>query len=86
MGIASGLAVFVMVWWLTLFAVLQFGTRPDPEGDLLTGWRGAPRAPRLWRAIIITTLVTVVIWLAIEALVRSDFLSFRSGWLALPEK
>jgi len=86
MGIASGLAVFVMVWWLTLFAVLPFGTRPDPEGDRLTGWRGAPLRPRLWRAVAITTLLTILIWLAIEALVRSELLSFRSGWLALPEK
>ena len=86
MGIASGIAVFVMVWWLTLFAVLPFGVRPDPEGDQLTGWRGAPRRPRLWRAVAITTVVTILICVAIELLVRSDFLSFRAGWLALPEK
>jgi predicted secreted protein len=86
MGIASGLAVFVMVWWVTLFVVLPFGTRPDPSGDSLTGWRGAPRAPRLWRAVIITTLLSIAIWLGIELIVRSDLISFRSGWLSLPEK
>jgi predicted secreted protein len=86
MGIASGLAVFAMVWWVTLFVVLPFGARPDPNGDALTGWRGAPRAPRLRRAITITTILSIAIWLGIELIVRSDLISFRSGWLSLPEK
>jgi predicted secreted protein len=86
MGWASGIAVFIMVWWTTLFAVLPFGTTPNPQGDELTGWRGAPQRPRIWRAAAITTVLTVLIWLGIEAIVLSDWLSFRSGWLAMPEK
>jgi predicted secreted protein len=86
MGWASGLVVFFLIWWLTLFAVLPIGTRPNPEGDSATGWRGVPEQPQLLRKVGITTLVTVVLWLGVYLLVESEWLSFRSGWLALPEK
>ena len=86
MGWASGIVVFFLIWWLTLFAVLPIGTRPNSEGDSATGWRGVPEQPQLLRKVGITTLVTVVLWLAVYLLVESEWLSFRSGWLALPEK
>ena len=81
----TGIVVYLLVWWTTLFAVLPFGTRPDPEGSPESGgWRGAPERPLLLRKVIATTLVSALIWVAIFAIVDSDMLSFRSGWLALP--
>ncbi|TCZ57158.1 DUF1467 family protein [Roseicella aquatilis] len=86
MGWFSGIVVFLLVWWLTLFAVLPIGTRPNPERDAESGWRGVPEAPRLLRKVVITTLVTTIIWFGFYALIESDWFSFRSGWLAMPEK
>jgi len=82
----SGIVVYLLVWWLVLFAVLPFWTRPDPEGDPSAGgWRGAPEHPLLWRKLIATTLVSAVVWLMIFGVIESNWISFRSGWLALPE-
>lgn len=82
----SGIIVYLLVWWTALFAVLPFGTRPDPDGDPAAGgWRGTPQRPLLLRKLVATTLVSAVIWVGIYALVESDWLSFRSGWLAMPE-
>lgn len=82
----SGVVVYVLIWWVTLFAVLPIGTQPDPEGDPAAGgWRGTPQQPRMLRKVVITTLVATVLWLGAYALITSDWLSFRSGWLALPE-
>jgi len=86
MGLVSGLAVFTIIWWTVLFAVLPFGTRPNPAGDPLTGWRGTPISPRLLRVVFVTTAVSIVLWVCVEAVVQSDWLSFRTGWLAMPEK
>lgn len=81
----TGTVVYLLVWWTVLFAVLPFGTRPDTEGSPESGgWRGAPERPLLLRKVIATTLVSLVIWAGIFAIVESDMLSFRSGWLALP--
>jgi predicted secreted protein len=80
----TGVAMYVMIWWLALFAVLPFGTRPVADADATTGWRGVPDKPRLGRKLLITTLVSAVIWVLCYLVITSHWLSFRSGWLALP--
>jgi predicted secreted protein len=86
MPVVSGLVVYFLIWWVVLFAVLPFGVRPEPDGDPVTGWRGAPSRPRPLRVVVITTLVSAVIWAGVAWVIESDWLSFRSGWWALPEK
>ena len=81
-----GVILYVLIWWLALFAVLPFGTRPVAEADETSGWRGVPAAPRMRAKIIATTLVAAVIWVCCYLLITSDWLSFRSGWLALPRE
>ena len=84
MGVVTGTVVFFLVWWTTLFAVLPLGVRPDVDGHNTTGgWRGAPLRTRAGRVMLINTLVAIVIWAGIEALVRSDWISFRHGWWAM---
>lgn len=81
----SGVVVFFLIWWTALFAVLPLGVRPDPGADARSGWRGAPRRPRMLRVVALTTLVSVLLWLVAYGLIESEWLSFRSGWLAMPE-
>jgi predicted secreted protein len=83
MNPVTGVAMYVMIWWVALFAVLPFGTRPVAEADAATGWRGAPEKPRMWLKLLATTLVSAVIWGLCYLVITSDWLSFRSGWLAL---
>jgi predicted secreted protein len=45
----------------------------------------APARPAILRKAIITTIVSAVIFVAIFALERSDLVSFRSEWLAIPD-
>lgn len=87
MGWFLSFVVFALVWWLVLFCVLPIGVKPDAAGDLAAGgWRGAPTRPMLGRKLLWTTLISAVIWAGIYAFVESDLVSFRDGWLALPER
>lgn len=87
MSLFTGIIVYVLIWWTALFAILPIGTRPDPQGDPdAGGWRGAPERPYMLRKVLATTALSAVLWLGVYALVESDWLSFRSGWLALPER
>jgi predicted secreted protein len=79
-----GVVLYVLIWWTALFAVLPFGTHPVAEPDAATGWRGAPARPRILLKIGATTLVAAAIWGVCYALIVTDWISFRSGWLALP--
>lgn len=80
----TGLAIYFVLWWLVLFAVLPFGTSPVAEPDAQTGWRGAPAKPQLGRKALATTLITAVLWGLLYLAITSEFLSFREGILALP--
>ncbi|MBX5454621.1 MAG: DUF1467 family protein [Acidobacteriia bacterium] len=81
----TGVVLYALIWWVVLFAVLPFGTEPEAEPDAASGWRGAPKRPLLGRKLLATTLVAAVIWLGCYALIRSNWISFRSGFFALHE-
>ena len=61
----TGVSLYLMIWWVVLFAVLPLGVRPNIEADDSTGWRGAPDRPRMWKKALITTLVSAVIWVGL---------------------
>lgn len=84
MNTFTAVVLYFLIWWTVLFAVLPFGTRPVAEADALTGWRGAPAQPRILRKAIITTLVASILWGLAYWLITSGWISFRTGWLALP--
>ncbi|MEZ5871955.1 MAG: DUF1467 family protein [Nitratireductor sp.] len=64
MSFFTGFAVYFIIWWLSLFAVLPFGVQSQAEsGERLQGTDpGAPVNPRLWRKLAINTLVAGVIF------------------------
>jgi predicted secreted protein len=72
----EAIASFVVIWWIVLFAVLPFGVRPLEKGDIGHA-AGAPANPRLWFKAGITTLVAIVVWLGVFALVNSNLIQFR---------
>jgi predicted secreted protein len=84
MGWFNALVLFVIIWWTTLFAVLPLGTKPVASPDQSTGWRGAPAQARIGRKLLINTVVSLAIWGLCVAVITSDLISFRSGFLALP--
>ena len=77
MGWVTGLVVYFLVWWVTLFAVLPLWVTPaDPDDPGYAA--GAPSRPRLLLKVALTTAISAVVWLGIYALVRSPWLSFRA--------
>lgn len=84
MDVVSGVVLYIMIWWVTLFAMLPVGTQPQAEADSTSGWRGAPLQPRLVRKLVLTTVVASVVWGGAYLVISSDYLSFRHGILAPP--
>jgi len=76
MSWATGIMVYLVVWWTVLFAVLPLGVR-RVENPGRGEERGAPEKPDLKRKIIITSIVAAVVWVAFYFLHESDILSFR---------
>jgi predicted secreted protein len=64
MSVTTAIAIYFLIWWLTLFAVLPFGVRSQHEGgDMVPGSDpGAPIVPRLLWKLFWTTIVSGVIF------------------------
>ena len=64
MPVTTGVAIFFLIWWVVLFAVLPFGIRSQHEdGEMAAGTDpGAPVIPRLGRKLLLTTVVSALIF------------------------
>jgi predicted secreted protein len=59
----TGLAIYFLIWWLTLFAVLPFGVKSQHEAETEPGTDpGAPVLPRILSKLVWTTLVAGAIF------------------------
>jgi len=60
----TAVAVFFLIWWVVLFAVLPWGVRSQHEGDEVVPGTdpGAPVLPNLKWKLLWTTVVAAVIF------------------------
>lgn len=58
------IALYFLIWWTMLFAVLPFGVRTqDEDGSVVPGTPGsAPVKPNLLRIVLMTTVVAAVVF------------------------
>ena len=72
----TGLAVYFVMWWISLFMVLPWGVRrtenPEEGHD-----RGAPARPMLVRKLLITTVITLVVFGVFYLVVERSGLSLQ---------
>ncbi len=78
MQVGTALAIYFLIWWITLFAVLPWGVRNQEEsGEVAPGTEpGAPARHLVWRKLLWTTLIAGIIYAVLAALYRMGFISF----------
>jgi predicted secreted protein len=77
MSVTLAIAIYVVLWWVVLFAVLPIGVRTQGEdGSIVPGTpESAPAVPRLLRVVVITTLVSAALFAGAWAAVRYGLLN-----------
>lgn len=80
MSFTSMLAIYFIVWWLTLFAVLPFGVRTQGEaGEVVPGSpESAPANFAIGRTALITTVVASIVFVGV-------YLLLTRGWMGLDD-
>jgi predicted secreted protein len=84
MPVATALAIFFLIWWVVLFAVLPWGIKSQHEGeDFAPGTDpGAPSKARIGWKLLWTTVVAVAVyaifyivyaerWVTLEGLINA---------------
>jgi predicted secreted protein len=86
-SIFTALAIYFVIWWVVLFAVLPWGVRSQHEtGEMTPGTDpGAPVLPHLRHKLVWTTIVATVVFAAwflvyVYRLITIDQLA---GWLGV---
>jgi predicted secreted protein len=82
MSTTTILAIYFLIWWVSLFAVLPWGVRSQHEGggEMAPGTDpGAPLAHRMWRTLVWTTVVATAVFVAAVAIYRSGLIPI--DWL-----
>jgi predicted secreted protein len=69
MSVTTALAIYFILWWLVLFAVLPWGVQSQHEsGEIAPGTEpGAPALPRLAAKLLWTTIVSAIIFALLYA-------------------
>ncbi len=64
MDIVFAMAIYIFIWWITLFAVLPFGVRTQhEEGHVVPGTpESAPAQQRMLRVFVINTIVASIVF------------------------
>jgi predicted secreted protein len=91
-ALTTALAIYFIIWWVVLFAVLPWGVRSQHEtGEEIPPGTdpGAPAIPALGKKLIWTTLVSsgvfaILWWVYVNRLVSLDDLA--SLWGLLPSR
>jgi predicted secreted protein len=78
MSVSFSIAVYFIIWWLVLFAVLPFGVRTQGEADSTVPGTpaSAPAAHRMKRTALITTVVSAVLFALL-------YLTLTRKWISL---
>jgi predicted secreted protein len=83
MQITTAIAIYFLIWWITLFAVLPFGVRSQHEGeDFAAGTDpGAPILARIGMKLLWTTIVASIVFAILAAIYKYQLIDV-GGFMA----
>ena len=86
MSLALSIALYFIIWWTLLFAILPFGVRTQGEaGEVVPGTpESAPVKPRLLWVAGVNTLVSAVVFLIVRAAVVYEWIPIDKIGIARP--
>lgn len=71
MDAVMAVAIYIFIWWITLFAVLPFGVHTQDEaGSVVPGTPGsAPAKARILRVFVINTIVASIVFAGVYVVI-----------------
>jgi predicted secreted protein len=77
--LSFAIAIYVVIWWTVLFAILPIGVRTQGEdGTVVPGTpESAPTRPRLLRIVLLTTVVSTLVFAGLWMAVKFDVVNLE---------
>ena len=79
MTITAAIVLYAVIWFLTLFCVLPYGTQSQEEAKEVTPGTppGAPAAEVMKRKVWVTTLIATPVFAVIAGIILSGVISIE---------
>ena len=78
MSITGSIVIFVILWWIVFFSLLPIDDNRKRQ-DIIKGTDpGAPENPKMLKKIILSTLITSLIFIILYLLVKYDYFNLRN--------
>ena len=74
----SGVVVYILLWWWVFFMTLPFGAKAPEEVEKGHA-SSAPKKPRLLLKAGVTTVIAMILWFGVNAVINAGFFSFRDS-------
>ena len=80
MSVTLGIAIYIVIWWTVLFAVLPIGVRTQGEDGLIVPGtpESAPTKPRLLRVALLTTAIATLLFAVAWLVMRYGLVDLQS--------
>lgn len=77
MPVVTALAIYFVVWWMTLFVVLPWGIRGQhEEGRIVRGSEpGAPSKSVMKKKFLQNTILAAIIWFVIMVILKFNLIT-----------
>lgn len=78
MEISTAIAIYFILWWVVLFAVLPWGAHSQQEGgEVAPGTDpGAPAVHRVWMKLVWTTTISAVVFGVLTAIYKLNLIPY----------
>lgn len=72
----TGIVVYLLIWWVTLFVVLPWKVQPPrrPEPGMASS---APVAANMGIKCVVTTVIAAFLWVCVYVLIDSGIIDYR---------
>lgn len=80
MNLFLGVAIYVILWWLSFFTMLPLGAQSPHESDEASApgiERGAPKVHRLGLKALLASAIAAVLWLGVAWAISVDLFRMR---------
>lgn len=79
MSVMSAIALYAIIWFMTMFIVLPFRARTQGEaGEVVPGTpSSAPSDVQMWRKVKLVTAIATVAFVVIAGIIMSEIITFE---------
>lgn len=79
MSIMSAIALYAIIWFLTMFLVLPFRQRSQADaGEVVPGTpAGAPQDAQMWRKAKLVTIIATIAFVVISGIILSEVITYE---------